>query len=298
MKRFFQCFAALCLIAVASTAMAADPVPVLTTADPVLIDTPDIVALSYTLDVTTSGRGDVESNPAGIDCSNDGTTQTGTCSASFPINSVVALMATAPPADDFGSYSFCGWDGDWENSIPVYGFSMDGAKSVTANFCALGPPAYLEPPPTTVEMYGPYLPVDDPVIYTAPEDARPIALVERGDGGYNVVVGLGYYGDGVDGVDVYIGLSIDGVNDFFLINSSGDIVSISGGLVPWKTNTSNLINDETVLEIPGALMPFLPSGVYHAFLMVTPTGSTAFSYTWVTYFENLHFLINPFLLGP
>ena len=114
MKRFVQWFATLCLIAVASTAMAADPV---------------VVAMTYTLDVTAVGRGRVISNPEGIDCDSDGITQTGTCSANFTANTVVALKATPPPADDNGSYFFCNWNSDFDNSIDVYGFVMDGAKT-------------------------------------------------------------------------------------------------------------------------------------------------------------------------
>ncbi len=298
MKRFYQLFAVLFIIAVASTAMALDAVPVDAGVDPVLVQNPDIVALTYTLDVTNSGWGKVISNPEGIDCDSDGLIQTGTCSANFNVNTVVALQAEAPPADDNGSYFFCGWNEDFDNSIEVYGILMDGPKSVTANFCALGIPAYLAPLPTTSEMFGPYVPVNDPDIYSAHADAKPIAIVERSDGGIDIIVGLISFGDGSGGVDIYVGLSIDGVSDFFLINSSGNIVSISGGPVPWKTNTSSLINDETVLELPGAIMPFLPSGLYHVHLMVTPAGSTASYYYWITYFENLHFLINPFLLTP
>ena len=260
---------------------------------------PVVVAMTYTLDVTAVGRGRVISNPEGIDCDSDGITQTGTCSANFTANTVVALKATPPPADDNGSYFFCNWNSDFDNSIDVYGFVMDGAKTVDANFCALGVPAYLVPPPTTSEMYGPYMPVDDPDIYAAIPDAKPIAIVERSDGGVDIIVGLISFGDGSGGgVDVYVGLSIEGVNDFFLIDSSGGLVSISGGLVPWKTNISNVIKDETVLQIPGVFMPIIPSGLYHVHVMVTPTGSTASYYYWLTYFENLHFLINPFLLAP
>ena len=120
--------------------MAADPVPVRTMADPVLIDTPDIVALSYTLEVTLTGRGKVESNPESINCDFFGATLTGTCQYNFPVNTVVALMATYPEPDDYGSYSFCGWNGDYDNSVEVYGVLMDGAKSVSAQFCALGIP--------------------------------------------------------------------------------------------------------------------------------------------------------------
>ncbi len=301
MKRLFQWFAALCFIAIASTAMAADPAPVLTTADPVLVDDNlAIAALTYTLEVTITGLGRVESNPEGIDCNHLQQTPTGTCQYNFPINTVVALVATYPEPDENGSYFFCGWDGDYDNSIEAFGVLMDGAKSVSAQFCALGvPPIPPEPPPATTEMYGPYLPVSEPVTDVVVADMKPIALVERDDGGVDIIIGLRPFNDGSgDGVDIYVGLAVEGVNDFFIFDSTGGIVSIYGGLTPWKTNVTSMLNEEPLLEIPGAFMPLLPPGLYHVFLMATPTGSTASSYTWVTYFENLPFLINPLFLTP
>ncbi len=57
MKRFSQWFAVFCLIAVASTGMAADPAPVALIDDPVIIGAREIAALTYTLDVTNKDRG-------------------------------------------------------------------------------------------------------------------------------------------------------------------------------------------------------------------------------------------------
>ncbi len=296
MKRYVQFITAICFILSASSAMALELEPVVALDDPVVIGTPTLTA-TVQLTVNANGIGTVISNPEGINCIGDVTTQTGDCSANFALNTVVALKATMPPPDDNGSYLFCNWNSEPDNNIDVLGILMDGAKTVDANFCALGVPAVLVPPPTTSEMYT-YMPVDDPDFYAAIPDAKPIAIVERADGGVDIVVGLISYGDASGGVDVYVGLTIEGHNDFFLINSSGNIVSLSSGLTPWKTDTSSVINDETVLEIPGAFMPLLPSGMYHVHLMVTPTGSTAFYYYYLTYFENLHFLINPFLLAP
>jgi hypothetical protein len=50
------------------------------------------ITVTRTLAVTVSGQGTVTSNPAGIDCTNG----TGQCSHAFPINTLVALLATAP----------------------------------------------------------------------------------------------------------------------------------------------------------------------------------------------------------
>ncbi|MCP4690032.1 MAG: hypothetical protein GY859_18410 [Desulfobacterales bacterium] len=293
MKRPVQLFTTLFIIALTSMATGFDELPTVTP-----IDTPDIVAMSYTLDVTIGfTQGSVVSNPAGIDCTSDGTTQSGDCQASFAAGSVVALQATAPPPDDEGNtYFFINWDDDPANTIPVYGFTMDGPKTVTANFAYLVPPAYLEAPPSTTEIIGPYLPVSEPIIYGTASEMRPIAIVARGDGGVDLNVGLISFGDGSAGVDVYAALSVDSVPDFFLFDSTGGLASISGGLVPWKTNVYGDVIDETLLEIPGALMPFLPAGVYHVHLMVTPAGSTSFYYYWTTYFEKLDFMINPFLI--
>ncbi len=298
MKRFSLLFAVLFCFTAASAAMAAEFEPVIAIDDPGVIATPDLVATFYTLDVTNLGRGSVVSNPEGISCNNDGATTTGTCSANFVSNTVVALLATYPEPDDFGSYFFCGWNGDPDNSADVYGVLMDADKSVEAQFCALGVPPYLIPMPASWDMYGPYVPVGEPVIYADLEDMKPIAILNRDDGGVNIFVDLPYFGDGSVGVDVYAAITIEGVLDVFLFNSTGGITSLSGGLVPWKQNITGELHDETLLEIPGAFMALLPPGIYHVHLMVTPTGSTATYYYWITYFENLPFLINPFFLTP
>ncbi|MCP4690033.1 MAG: hypothetical protein GY859_18415 [Desulfobacterales bacterium] len=295
MKRFFQLFTVLFSIMIASTAMGADEIPFTP------IDTePVLLATTYSLDISSSqGLGTVISNPEGINCTIDGTSTSGDCQEDFPENTVVALQATATQPES-GSSHFCGWNEDYSNSIPVFAVLMDGDKAVSAQFCALGDPIALIPVPSSNEIYGPYLPVSEPVLAGYPSDMKPIAVAERTDGGYDLNVELLPFGDfqRAGGVDVYAALSVDGVPDLFLFNSTGALVSISGGLVAWKTNATGAGIEETLVEIPGALLPFLPSGLYHVHLMVTPTGSTSHYYYWTTYFEKLDFMINPFLLTP
>jgi len=82
-------------------------------------------ATSFQLTVTapTSGTGTVTSTPAGISCP-------GTCSASFPANSQVALTATP-----IGSYSFSGWSGSCTGTSAC-SVTMAANESVTASFTA------------------------------------------------------------------------------------------------------------------------------------------------------------------
>jgi uncharacterized repeat protein (TIGR02543 family) len=83
---------------------------------------------SYTLSVTKSGSGTVNSSPAGIACG-------ATCSAAFGSNTAVTLTAT--PATDF---TFAGWGGDCAGTGPCT-LTMTQGKNVTATFTAGQPPA-------------------------------------------------------------------------------------------------------------------------------------------------------------
>lgn len=77
---------------------------------------------TLTLSVTVVGTGGVTSDPAGIDCT------AGTCSASFPKNTVVALRAQ--PAD------FLSWSGDASGDLATVEVTMSGGsdKAVKATF--------------------------------------------------------------------------------------------------------------------------------------------------------------------
>jgi predicted outer membrane repeat protein len=86
---------------------------------------------SLNIDKTGSGTGTVTSQPAGIDCGQ-------TCSAFFPANSIVTLMAAA----EAGS-TFDGWSGSGCSGTGTCMITMDAARSVTASFSAVSHPLYL-----------------------------------------------------------------------------------------------------------------------------------------------------------
>ncbi|MEI6412938.1 MAG: Calx-beta domain-containing protein, partial [Pseudomonadota bacterium] len=74
---------------------------------------------------TGSGRGQVTSAPAGIDC---GTA----CRATLPLNTLVTLSATPAPGSVFG-----GWSGDCATSTaPQCTLMLDQAKGISARFVA------------------------------------------------------------------------------------------------------------------------------------------------------------------
>ena len=86
----------------------------------------NVVPLTYQLNVTTSGSGNVKSSPSGIDCGNGGST----CGASFANGAPVTLLPTAAAGS-----SFTNWTGNCSGSGSC-NVTMDGLKNVGAVFTA------------------------------------------------------------------------------------------------------------------------------------------------------------------
>lgn len=100
------------------TALAAAPLQPVENLEP--------IGVTRTLNVTVSGLGTVTSNPAGINCTNG----EGECSHAFQIDRSVALPATPPPSDEFGSYSFLGWSGAATGSVAAAPVVIDGIDEI------------------------------------------------------------------------------------------------------------------------------------------------------------------------
>jgi hypothetical protein len=243
----------------------------------------NVKAIGYTLNVTVSGIGTVTSNPEGINCVNG----TGQCSHAFLTGTPVALLATAPPADEFGSYFFYAWGGDASGTVApaavvaAAAVVMDAAKNVTAQFVALAPPIAVTLLPSEQGATF-YHPVFDPVKNPSLETCRPVAI-DRDPDLTNLYVGLPIFDQPVD---VYVGVTIEGFNDMFIFGPGSSIQLLSDGLVPWKQNL-NSETDDTLLGM-GISSSLLPAGTYHVFLMVTAAGNMSVSHVWETYFEIIH----------
>jgi hypothetical protein len=83
------------------------------------------------------GSGTVTSDPAGIDCSTNGTTESGTCSAAFPSGVQVALSVTPDSDAVFDDWGGGGCTGSGETCI----VTMEADTTVTASFALACNPA-------------------------------------------------------------------------------------------------------------------------------------------------------------
>jgi hypothetical protein len=242
--------------------------------------------ITRTLAVTVSGLGTVTSNPAGINCTNG----TGQCSHAFLFGRSVALLATAPPADEFGTYYFYEWSGDATGTVAAAAVVMDATRNVTAQFVALGPPIAVTVLPSGQGATF-YHPVFDPVKNPSLQACRPVAIDQDPDL-TNLYVGLPIFDQAVD---IYVGVAIDGINDMFLFGPGSSIQLLSDGLVPWKQNHPAYSEIDESLLGAGYSSALLPDGTYHVYLMVTAAGNMSVSYVWETYFEIIHgHSLNPF----
>lgn len=262
------------------TALAAAPLQPVENLEPIVV--------TRTLTVTISGLGTVTSNPAGINCT-DGE---GECSHAFQIDRSVALLATPPPDDELGTYFFLGWSGDATGTVAAAPVVMSTTRNVTAQFAALAPAAFLSSLPAGQEATF-YHPIFEPVKNPLLEDNRPASFEEDPDV-TNIRVGLPPFNQGVD---IYVGVVIDGIDEMFIFGPGSSIQLLSDGLVAWKQNVVSGTEVNESLLGAGISSALLPAGTYRVFLMVTAAGNMSVSYAWETYFEITHVqLLNPFLV--
>jgi hypothetical protein len=164
----------------------------------------------------------------------------------------------------------------------------DGAINITEINARTfpGDPASIPapPPPTGLPVPGvqsviSYEAVISPLISPTAETARPVGLGQVAAGGTTVNVSLGLAPTSGP-VDVYFGLQING-GAILLLTSAGQFQSISAGVVPLFAGSTGNFNQ----SLFGAInVSALPSGTYTFYMMVTPAGSLANFYLYITGF--------------
>lgn len=249
-----------------------NPVPI----DDIFI--PELPIFTAQLTVHIQGSGEVMSSPAGMDCSGGLGGSEQTCTADFPLGTVIALTSDPIDGDEFTSH-FLEWTGDCSGSgaCPLV---MNGDREVTAQFGALGEPVFALPLPSGENWFG-YHPVETP--YKVPDESlcKPLAI----GAGYfsdnlNLQVGLPPFGGAVD---IYIAVEAPGSPELSLIGPGDALTPLSSGVAAWKENVAFMNIDESLFG-PISLSG-LPAGTYRLYLMVTPTGSMSDFYLWQTYFD-------------
>ena len=159
-------------------------------------------------------------------------------------------------------------------------------NSSTAYFYLLADLFTGMPVPDNQVAYTGYMPIDQPILSTIAEEAKPIGLGSVATGGKKLTCRIGLC-PFTEPVDIYLALWASILpNELFVLRADGILVPISqSGLMPWKTNVTAK-TDETPLgqDIP---LSALPPGSYVVYLAVTTAGSLEKFIVWTTTFEGL-----------
>jgi len=131
-----------------------------------------------------------------------------------------------------------------------------------------------------------YPPSEFSLISIDPSQAKPIGVgcVATGENFINLHVGLGQF---KEPIDIYFALYLPSLDpNIYLLTSDNTLQLLDSGIVRWKENVSNAIDEYVVRDIPVSL---LPSGVYYFGLLATPAGGSLDGsfYLWLTYFEKM-----------
>lgn len=85
-------------------------------------------------------------------------------------------------------------------------------------------------------------------------------------------------------VDIYIGLYAPMIsNEIFLISSNMTLQALSSGIVKWKENWTDPIDEKLFQNI---FLKAMPEGKYSCYVLVVPAGKNSPGYLWETNFTN------------
>jgi hypothetical protein len=109
-------------------------------------------------------------------------------------------------------------------------------------------------------------------------DANSIGLSSSSASGklLNIQIGLNAF---AAPVDIYIAAYVSGT--YYLLRPDNSFQTLETGLVKWKGNQANAIDESLFGDISTAS---LPSGTYNLYLFATPAGSIDNYYGWQTWF--------------
>ena len=141
------------------------------------------------------------------------------------------------------------------------------------------------PLPNDFNIFPPYPASYSPVVKNLPKYCKPIGVGDVSNNKLYLKVRTPKF---EEAVDIYFAIRIpEFSNEYFLLKEGGGIQPASQGIVKWKTNVTNAIN-ETIYN--GTLTGF-PKGHYNFYLVVVPKGSELLIspappyYFWQTSFE-------------
>jgi hypothetical protein len=212
------------------------------------------------------------------------TTKYGT--AGTVLENCILCHTSVPALNPYGQDFFdAGANAAALDSIANFDSDGDGATNIT-EINALtfpGDPASVPPPgglpvPGTQSVFS-YQAVISPLISETAQSARPVGLGQVAVGGSTVDVGLGLAGT-AGPVDVYFALQING-GDLLILTSNGQFQSITAGVVPFLAGSMGNFNQSLFGAIP---VSALPAATYTFYMLVTPAGSFANYYLYITGF--------------
>ena len=161
------------------------------------------------------------------------------------------------------------------------GTDLDGYNRIFNNTVDIGAYEYTVTAFPTYGQVFPYTAATAPQRKTDPASAGPIGVGTIATGGsiINLAVGMGPFSKAVD---IYFGLNAPSIApDIFILKKNNAFQAISEGLVPWREDVSEDIQETLFGDISSSL---LPTGTYTLYLLVSPTGTLVPYYLWSTTF--------------
>ena len=153
-------------------------------------------------------------------------------------------------------------------------------KDIISGLGVFGLPTMMTPQ-TSSEAYS-YKPVHQPVLNTKASDAKPFAV------SHSVLLDTASMQIGFNAfsspVDIYLGLYVPMLSsEIFLIGPDLSLHPLSAGIVKWKENWTDPIDEKLYQQI---FLKSIPTGKYSCYTLVVPAGKSSPGYLWETSFTN------------